>query len=91
MFCRNCGKENVQFDAFCGACGQPSGESAVVARPQAPTASTFKIAIGVFLGIIAVIVVVGSYAGIGGVALVCIALAVLAILVASGAFGKYLR
>jgi len=89
MFCRNCGKENVQFDAFCGACGQPSGESAVVARPQAPTASTFKIAIGVFLGIIAVIVLVGSY--VGGVALVCIALAVLAILVAGGAFGKYLQ
>jgi uncharacterized membrane protein YvbJ len=89
MFCRNCGKENVQFDAFCGACGQPSGESAVVARPQAPTASTFKIAIGVFLGIIAVIVLVGSY--VGGVALVCIALAVLAILVAGSAFGKYLQ
>jgi len=90
MFCRNCGKENVQSNAFCGACG-PSGESAVVARPQVPAASTFKIAIGVFLGIIAVIVVVGSYNGIGGVALVCIALVVLAILVASGAFGKYLR
>jgi uncharacterized membrane protein YvbJ len=90
MFCRKCGKEVSAGDVFCGACGQATNASIVVS-PQVTSTSAVKVAIGVFLGIIAVIIAVGAYASVGGVFLICAALAVLAILVAVGAFRKQLR
>jgi uncharacterized membrane protein YvbJ len=90
MFCQKCGKEMPDTFAFCGSCGH--GVNAPIVQPSQPaTTSSTTIAIGVFLGVIAVLIVVSVYADIGGVALLCGILAILAILVASGAFKKQLH
>jgi hypothetical protein len=86
MFCRNCGKEIPDPNAFCGNCGFPA-----TAQPSIPGTSATKVAIGVFAGMIAVIVAMSAYANIGGVFIICGLLAILAILVGVGAFKNYTR
>lgn len=90
MFCQKCGKEMPDDFAFCGACGQPVNAPIMQPLPATVTSAT-KVAIGVFLGIIAVLIVGSAYANIGGVAMLCGILAIVAILVAAGAFKKQLH
>jgi VIT1/CCC1 family predicted Fe2+/Mn2+ transporter len=90
MFCRKCGKELGNSDAFCGACGQPANLAVSVKTPVTNTSAT-KVAVGVFLGIIAAAIALSAYANVGGITSVCAALALLAIFVAVGGLGKHLR
>ena len=90
MFCRRCGKEVGDGDTFCGACGQATN-AAIVVTPQVPSTSSVTVAIGVFLGIIAVIIAVSVYAEVEWWLLVCMALGILAIVVAMGGFRKQPR
>jgi hypothetical protein len=86
MFCRKCAKELNDADAFCPACGL--GTSAITPAQPAGMPSAIKIAIGVFLGILAFVYVVSFYQHVGEVFFLCFMLAVLAGLVAAGAFRK---
>ena len=90
MFCRKCGKEVGDSDAFCPACGY-AASAALAASPRPASTSAVKVAVGVFFGILAVIIVLAVYANVDGVFLLCALLGVLAIMVAAGAFRKQTR
>lgn len=81
-----------EADAFCASCGRATSPNVVVQQLQ-PVASTSvtKVALGVFLGMVAVIVLVAIFTSGAIIPVVCILLFVLAIVVASGGFRKYTR
>jgi uncharacterized membrane protein YvbJ len=92
MFCRTCGKEVSEADAFCASCGRATSPNVVVQQLQ-PVASTSvtKVALGVLLGMVALIVLLIVIGNVGADGVVIIALGFLAILVAGGVFRKQLR
>jgi zinc-ribbon domain len=89
MFCRRCGRELTDKDVFCASCGLSTNASIVTSTRSSP--STFKIALGVFLGILALVALFAVIGSIGVDGLVIVILAIIAILVASGAFRKKTR
>jgi hypothetical protein len=85
MFCRQCAKELSSSEVFCSGCGLST--SGQLSAPASGT-SSIKIAIGVFLGILAFAYAVSFYQHVGEVFFLCFMLAILAGLVLAGAFRK---
>ena len=94
MFCRVCGKQVGAADSFCASCGQATSANVVVQPPQiivTSNTSATKVALGVLIGMVALIILLVAVGNVGVDGIVIFGLAILAILVAAGAFRKQLR
>jgi uncharacterized membrane protein YvbJ len=90
MFCRKCGNEVIDGDVFCGRCGQATN-AVIAVNPQAAKTSVSRGALGVLLGMIALLILLYFVGNVGVDGVVIFALLILAVLVGVGAFRKHLH